>query len=163
MKRYFQSVILFLNEVHFYPIRPFRTKSGRSCCRTWSTSASGTWGSLSYQKKGETWPNSLLSKVRSYLNPQGDTHTHTNPLTCISGMQECHFSSFIGTDYLKQQNSFFFLLWSMCSNKYRWTFNHLILPAGGRLLSSGMECSTFLPLVGTAQERSELNSLKSTR
>lgn len=38
------------------PIRPFRTKSGRSCCRTWSTSASATWGWSSYQRKGEMVP-----------------------------------------------------------------------------------------------------------
>lgn len=41
------------------PIRPSRTRSGRSCCRTWSTSASATWGWLNYQRKGETLPDGL--------------------------------------------------------------------------------------------------------
>lgn len=50
------------------PIRPSRTRSGRSCCRTWSTSASATWGWLNYQRKGETLPDGLqLSTANAQL------------------------------------------------------------------------------------------------
>lgn len=50
------------------PIRPSRTRSGRSCCRTWSTSASATWGWLNYQRKGETLPDRLqLSTANAQL------------------------------------------------------------------------------------------------
>lgn len=73
-----------------HPIRPFRTKLGRSCCRTWSTSASATWGWSSYQRKGEMFPEGCNR------SPQGDAQLWpalSKPLNALVSSAKC-FSVF---------------------------------------------------------------------
>lgn len=163
----------------FYSIRPFRTKSERSCCRTWSTSASATWGSSSCQKNGETQRAVRPAMAQTF----GDTHTHTDTdlspallvcrnvnslhlsaLTCWSRSKHACCCDAFGWQIFSVVRVFLYVFVAFIGTfmYHTWTIC-VILPAGGLSLSSEMECSTFPPLVGTAPWRSEWNSLKSTR
>lgn len=93
----------------FYSIRPYRTKSVRSSCRTWSTSASATWVLSSCQKRGNVWKSKVTplliltfcsNNSFSYLNSFTlwcDTRTHCNPWPLFL---ECGFSSSFHDDLL---------------------------------------------------------------
>ena len=88
-------VIFFIIDVHV--CRQSRTISEKSCCRTWSTSASATWDSSSCQRKGESYTK--LRAAAIYWTPASHTrtHTHTHTHTFLwhlwpPGMQECFYS-----------------------------------------------------------------------
>lgn len=125
----------------FYSIRPFRTKSERSCCRTWSTSASATWGSSSCQKNGETLPKFTGQLDQQWPNPLVVWHAHRDlspALLVCRNVNSAHWSALTCWSRSKHaccssgalsNTSFFvvcFFMWThvshLCNSAHRGTF-----------------------------------------
>ena len=124
-------------------------------------------GLIKLPKKRWTF-NKFSSTVRPLVaNAHRDTHTLWQVFLLCRGISSLPFTftrSRRNASYVKQPS-----MYKLNINNYILQIgavNHspyLILPAGGRSLSLGMECLTYLPLVGTAQWRRGLNSPRSTR